>query len=246
MLRSVALVFGVYALAFTGCGPKQNSNPPNGHADHEAGNEGPMHGTHKHHGGHHKFDDPEAWAKEFDSPERAAWQKPDEVIASLGLTEDAVVADIGAGTGYFAIRFAKAVPNGKVFANDIEAAMVAYLSRRARRDGVSNLFAVKGSPIDPALPEPVDVAFMCNVFHHIEQPDAFFLPVLRNLKPGGKLVIVDFKPDAPEDAPGPPPEMRISAEDVFAKLEALGFARVEVNTDLLPYQYIAVLTVPGA
>ncbi len=238
MLRIVALVFSVYALTASGCGPKKGADVTD---TDETAKPKHKHG-HQHKGGHHKFDDPEAWAEMFDSPERAAWQKPDEVVASLGLPEDAVVADIGAGTGYFSMKFAAAVPKGKVFANDVEAAMVAYLSRRARREGFSNLYAVKGSAIDPALPEPVDVVFMCNVFHHIEQPDSFFLPILRTLKPGGKLVIVDFKPDAPEDAPGPPAEMRIAADDVFQQLEALGFSRVKVDNDMLPYQYVAELT----
>jgi len=224
-----------------GCAPKQPPQPPTPVAD--SGEAEPTdESSHAHHGGHHKFDDPEKWAKVFEAPERAAWQKPDEVVASLQLAQDAVVADIGAGTGYFAVRFAQAVPDGKVFANDIEASMVAYMGRRARREQITNLFPVLGSAIDPALPEDVDVVFLCDVFHHIEQVESFFLPVLRRLKPGGKLVIVDFKPEAPKDSPGPPAKMRIAAETVVNQLTELGFQEVSIDNDTLPYQYIAVLT----
>lgn len=226
---------------FLGCAPKQPAQPPAPAAD-SGEEESTDEASHVHHGGHHKFDDPEKWAKIFEAPEREAWQKPDEIIAGLALAKDAVIADIGAGTGYFAVRFAQAVPDGKVFANDIEASMTAYMGRRARRDGITNLFPVLGSAIDPALPEDVDVVFLCDVFHHIEHVDSFFLPVLRRLKPGGKLVIVDFKPEAPEDAPGPPANMRIAAQTVVSQLVELGFQEVSIDNTTLPYQYIAVLT----
>ena len=111
-----------------GCHPHASvSHPPA--ASHEHG-----HG-HRAHEMPHRFEDAEAWAKRFDDPSRDAWQKPDAVIANLALPPGATVADVGAGTGYFAVRLARAVPQGKVFASDIEPDMVRYLGERAGRDG---------------------------------------------------------------------------------------------------------------
>ncbi|MCA9636154.1 MAG: methyltransferase domain-containing protein [Myxococcales bacterium] len=209
------------------------------HGEHgHAHGEGPLGGSHRHHGGHHRFDDPAKWAKEFDSPERLAWQKPDAVVSGLGLADDAVVADLGAGTGTFAVRLARAVPRGKVLANDVEASMVEYLGQRARDEGLANLVAVQGSADDPSLPEDIDLAFMCDVFHHIEDVPGFFGKVHARLRPDGRLVIVDFKKDAPDDAPGPPAAMRVDHSEVVKRLTDVGFRVVNVDVATLEYQYI--------
>lgn len=211
------------------------------HAEHGGeGKHAALGGDHRHHGGHHRFDDPEAWAAEFDSPERIAWQKPDAVIAKLGLSKSAVVADLGAGTGTFTVRLAAAVPEGKVFANDIEASMVAYVEKRARKEGLGNVIAIRGENDDPRLPEEIDLAFMCDVFHHIGDVPAFFGSVREHLQRDGRLVIVDFKKDAPEDAPGPPKAMRVRSEELVRQLAALGFVVQEVDTTTLEYQYIVI------
>src|SRR5688572_32918293 len=90
----------------------------------------------------HRFSDAEKWAHVFDDPERDAWQKPHHVIQALGLRPEAVIADIGAGTGYFAVRFANMVPKGKVYAVDVEPDMVRYLAERAQKEKRPNLVAV--------------------------------------------------------------------------------------------------------
>lgn len=197
---------------------------------------------HRHHGGHHRFEDAEAWAKHFDDPERDAWQKPDDVVAWLGLAPGDTVVDLGAGTGYFTIRLAKAVPEGVVYGNDIEPDMVRYLGERAEKEGLSNVRPVKGSADDPAVEGPVNLAFMCDVYHHIEDRSAFFGRVAAALGDDGRLVILDFRKDAPEDAPGPPRAMRIAADDVVRELESMGFALSRREQSLLPYQYILEFT----
>ena len=83
---------------------------------------------------HRSFEDADKWAKEFDNPERDAWQKPEEILEALNLQRTSVVADIGAGTGYFSVKLAKRIPEGKIFAADIEPDMVRYLGERARRE----------------------------------------------------------------------------------------------------------------
>src|SRR6185503_16625319 len=104
-------------------------------------------GTHQ-----HSFGDAEKWAHVFDDPERDAWQKPHEVIRALGLAPDAAVADIGAGTGYFSARLANMLKSGRVYAVDIEPAMVKHLAERAKREGLANLVPVAGAAGSPQLP----------------------------------------------------------------------------------------------
>src|SRR5262249_30912917 len=94
---------------------------------------------HSDHGYHRSFDHAETWAKEFDAPARDAWQKPDQVLDALHLERTARVADLGAGTGYFSARIAKRVPDGKLFAVDIQPDMVRYLRERAQREHLSVL-----------------------------------------------------------------------------------------------------------
>lgn len=237
----------VTIVTLTACSKKSEnhvSHEPE-HHDHQG-----HHGHHGHHDhGHgdamnehgykgHRFDDPEQWTQQFESAERSAWQKPDEVVASLALAPDAVIADLGAGTGYFAVRFAAAAPQGKVYAVDIEPNMVAWLAQRAQKDGLANLEAVQAEADDPRLPGPVDVVFMCNVFHHLGDAKAYFEAVAGKLEPGGRVVIVDFRKDNPDDAPGPPPQMRMEPKQIIEIMQAAGYRLSREDHDLLQFQYV--------
>src|SRR4051812_14882633 len=95
------------------------------------------------HDENHRFEDAEHWSSLFDDPKRDDWQKPHEVIQALALPADAVVADIGAGTGYFSVRLARMLPKGKVYAADVEPEMVRHLAARGKRDELANLHAVQ-------------------------------------------------------------------------------------------------------
>jgi predicted methyltransferase len=185
-------------------------------------------------GYHHRFDDPARWAQRFEGPERDAWQRPDEVIAALSLAPDARVADIGAGTGYFSVRLARAVPQGRVWAVDVEPTMVRWVLDRARRDAVPNLTAVLAAGDDALLPEPVDLALVVDTYHHIDARTAYFARLRASLRPQGRVAIVDFKLDSPE---GPPAEMRLAPETVRAEMEAAGYA-LAGSFDALPRQYM--------
>jgi SAM-dependent methyltransferase len=184
----------------------------------------------------HGFSGAEQWAKRFDDPKRDASQKPREVIDALTLKPDAVIADIGAGTGYFAARFARTVPKGRVYGVDIEADMVRYLTERAEREGLKNLTAVRGTPTDPRLPEGVDLIVMVNVFHHIADRELYFRNLRGSLKPGGRIAIIDHSMDARE---GPPRSARIAPERVKAELKSAGYAFVQEH-GFLPTQYFLV------
>ena len=198
---------------------------------------------HQHSGGfHHSFSQAEVWAKEFDDPSREAWQKPDQVLDALTLDRKALVADIGAGTGYFSVRLAKRVPEGKVFAIDVEPDMLRYLSDRARREHLTNVFPVVANQESPNIPEPVDVILVVDTYHHIDDRLAYFARLKKSLRPQGRLAIVDFKPDSPES---PPPEHRIPAEKVTEELKAAGYSLVAAHS-FLPRQYFLVFTASGS
>jgi SAM-dependent methyltransferase len=184
----------------------------------------------------HRFGDAEKWSKVFDDPARDAWQKPHEVIEALALAPDAVVADIGSGTGYFAARLARFVPKGRVYGVDTEPDMVKYLAERASREGLANLVSIAGRPADPRLPAKVDLVLMVNVFHHIGEREEYFRRLRGSLRAGGRIAIVDFRADSET---GPPKRSRVSPERVRAEMGKAGYAVVKEHA-FLPSQYFLV------
>jgi SAM-dependent methyltransferase len=181
----------------------------------------------------HSFDNAEKWAHIFDDPKRDAWQKPHEVIEALALKSDAVVADIGAGTGYFAARLANMLPRGQIYAIDIEPDMVKYLAERARRENLPNVKAITASADDPHLPTSVDVMLLVDVYHHIDNRENYFSRLRSSLNPGGRLVIIDFTLDSPD---GPPKQMRIAPKTVKDELSKAGYVLRKEHA-FLPRQY---------
>lgn len=184
----------------------------------------------------HRFSGAEKWAQVFDDPKRDEWQKPHEVIQALALKPDAVIADIGSGTGYFAARFAHMVPKGRVYGVDTEPDMVKYLAERAKREGLKNLTAVTGAPGDPRLPEKADLIVMVDVYHHVEERERYFGGLRNALKPGGRIAIIDFRMDSPN---GPPKSARIAPERVKTELQGAGFALTQEHA-FLPNQYFLI------
>jgi cyclopropane fatty-acyl-phospholipid synthase-like methyltransferase len=184
----------------------------------------------------HSFAGAEHWAQVFDDPARDAWQKPHQVVESLKLAPDAVVADIGAGTGYFAVRLAHMTPKGRVYAVDIEPDMIKYVGERAQKSGLANLTPVLAAPDDPRLPAKVDLVLMVDTYHHIGQRDAYFRKLAGYLKPGGAVAIIDFTKTSPV---GPPPESRLAPGDVKAEMQRAGYALAQEYT-FLPNQYFLV------
>jgi predicted methyltransferase len=184
----------------------------------------------------HSFGDAEKWAHVFDDPKRDAWQKPHQVIRALALNPDAAVADLGAGTGYFAARLANMLPKGTVYAVDIEPDMVRYLGERAKREKLPNLRPIAGTAGDPELPAKVDLVLLVDVYHHIEDRSRYFRNLAASLKPGGRLAVIDFRLDSPN---GPPREARIAPERVKAELADAGYALVAEHA-FLPHQYFLI------
>ncbi len=230
LISFLALLLVLPGAAIT---PSRAQTPAPGAAEHRLHNE---HQPGAHEGYQHSFDQAEKWAKEFDDPSRDAWQKPEEVLDALHLEPTARVADVGAGTGYFSVRIARRVPEGKVFAVDIEPDMVRYLGERAHREHLHVLVPVQASAGSPNLPEPVDLVLVVDTYHHIDDRIAYFEKLRASLRPGGRLAIVDFKPDSPT---GPPPEHRISPEQVTSELNRAGYSLLATHS-FLPRQYFLV------
>lgn len=184
----------------------------------------------------HAFDDVEAYAKRFDDPARDVWQKPDEVIAALGLSKGMQIADVGAGTGYFAVRLARAPEAPTVHAADIEPAMVAYMKARAEREGLPNVRPVLAGTASPNLPESVDLVLVVDTYHHVGDRVKYFRGLLDSMKPDARLVIIDFRRDSPE---GPPVEFRFEPEQITQELADAGYT-LATRHDFLPRQHFLV------
>jgi ubiquinone/menaquinone biosynthesis C-methylase UbiE len=191
----------------------------------------------RHHSMPHRFEHADEWAKVFDDPARDAWQHPDDVMRALELTTVMSVADIGAGTGYFTMRLARAVPEGQVIATDVEPDMVRYLTERAEREHVRNVTAVVSGADDPALaPASVDRVLIVDVWHHVNDRRRFATKLAAALRPGGAIAIVDFTMAASH---GPPREHRLTPDAIIADLAAAGLD-AKVSPIALPDQFIVV------
>jgi SAM-dependent methyltransferase len=182
----------------------------------------------------HRFTDAEAWADRFEDPARDAWQLPDRIVETLVDREDLVIADIGSATGYFPVRFARACPTGQVFGADVEAEMVWYLNERSRREELSNLVSILAAPDNPHLPMPVDLVFLCNTYHHIDNRIDYFSRLKDQLRLGGRVAVVDYSPSSRR---GPP--HKLDAEVIKTEMLAAGYT-LDGDYDFLPDQYFLV------
>jgi ubiquinone/menaquinone biosynthesis C-methylase UbiE len=188
---------------------------------------------------HQRHRDAKAMIAALEDPARDAYQKPDQVMAALALRPGEIVADIGAGSGYFTLRFARAVGDtGRVYAVDVSPDMIRYLNRKLRDEGVRNVVTVLSDPDDPLLPDAsVDRFVIVDTWHHIEDHEKYLRLMKRMLRPGGQIVHIDFqKRDLPV---GPPLSMKISRDDLVSQMEKAGF-RLEREHTFLPYQYFLV------
>ena len=168
----------------------------------------------------------EDWIRTLESPERIASLKIPEVVAALALQPGSVVADLGAGSGPFEPAFAKAVgPGGKVYAVEVDKAFLPHIEAKARAAGISNVRTVLGAFTDPKLPaSDVDLAFLHDVLHHIEDRPGYLKAVIKYLKPGARIAIIDYNPaKSPHSAD---PALQVSREQAAAWLAALGFTPV--------------------
>ncbi len=189
---------------------------------------------------HGNPDDLDAYIRKMEEPGRDAWQRPEEVVRALDLAPGDVVADVGAGPGYFSLRLARAVgPAGAVYAVDVVPEIVAALRERLDRAGVGNVAPILARDGDPLLPPAAcDLVLVVDTFHHLPGGAAYLEALAARLRPGGRIANVDFhKRETPV---GPPLEHRISREDFLSAARRAGLALVDERT-FLPYQYFVVL-----
>jgi SAM-dependent methyltransferase len=215
-----ALCFGIVVGAQAADHVKQHHGMDMSHSDHMQ----------------RRFDDPEKWAKSFDDPARDAWQLPERVIQTLALKPGQSVADIGAGTGYFTVRLAKASAALTVYAVDIEPSMIGYLGKRAQKENLKNVVPVLAAPDKTNLPQPVDLIVAVNTYHHIPNRIPYFRELREQMKPSARLVIIDWRKDSPD---GPPPEFRFTPEQIGAELSKAGFI-FSAKHDFLPRQHFLI------
>ena len=177
----------------------------------------------------------ESLIKRFDSPERDAYQKPDEVLAYLGDISGKKIMDIGAGSGYFSLKLAD--KGAKVIAADVSDEFQAALKKRIADNDLKNIELRKIPYDSPNLKDQeVDMVFIVNTYHHIENRSEYFKKVKKGTKAEGALIVIDFfKVESPI---GPPIDHKLSMDVVVTELKKAGYSNFDVNVELLPYQYI--------
>lgn len=191
---------------------------------------------------HRLHGDPNAYIEALEDPKRDAYQKPHEVLSALGLKPGEVIADIGAGSGYFTFRLARHVGDkGRVYAVDVSPDMILHINRRIRELKVTNVISILADPDDPLLPDStINRFFFSDSWHHIENQTKYLTLIKRMLKSGGEVIMIDFqKKDLPF---GPPLEMKIAREDLIKQMESSGF-RLLKEYRFLPYQYFLIFVV---
>lgn len=175
----------------------------------------------------------------LEAPDRDEWQRPDQIMDALGIADASVVADVGAGAGWFTVRLARRVgPNGRVYAQDVQAEMVVAITRRVQRLGLTNVIPRRGQEDDPQLPDGLfDAVLMVDVVREVTDRPGLFRHLARALKPQGRIGVVDFRLEGA--GPGPDPADRISPDVVQAAAEEAGL-RLLRSESFLPYQYFLV------
>ncbi len=178
----------------------------------------------------------------LEAPDRDIWQRPDEIMDALAIADGSVVADIGAGAGWFTIRLARRVgPNGLVFAQDVQPQMLEAIGRRVAREGLQNVETRLGEGSDPNLPEgTLDAILVVDVYPEVEDRVTFLHNLAAALRAGGRLGVVNYTPG--EGGPGPAPSegVRVARELVEADARAAGLRVIDAQT--LPYHYLLVLS----
>jgi len=179
----------------------------------------------------------------LESPDRAAWQKPDQIMDALGIAEGSTVADIGPGAGWFTIQLARRVgPNGLVYAEDVQRQMLEATRRRVSREGLRNVQARLGTETNPNLPpRTLDAILLVDMYSELDiRNRVTFLRNLSNaLKSSGRIGIVNYKPG--EGGPGPAPNEGIRVESGAVEADARAAGLRVLARENLPFQYLLVL-----
>jgi ubiquinone/menaquinone biosynthesis C-methylase UbiE len=152
------------------------------------------------------------------------------------------VVDVGAGSGYFSFRMARALPQGKVIATDVEPEMVRHMHHKAMNEGVQNLHVVLGEAQEPGVSPAADLVFLCDVLHHVPDRTAWLAKLVSEMRAGSRLALIEFKQGKlPE---GPPEAMKIPKTELVAQVTRSGLKLEQDHPDLLPYQSFLIFRKP--
>ena len=188
------------------------------------------------------FEDTQKYIDFLDRSDRAIWQKPDAIVQELHLSGTEKIADVGAGSGYFTFRFAQALPKGKVYAIDIEPEMLRHIHHKAMTEGVNNVEVIKSTPDDPKVPAGVDLVFVCDVIHHVQDRELWLKKLHAQMNKGAQLVVIEFREgDLPE---GPPAAVKIPKRKLIAMITKNNFKLEMEKSDFLPYQEFLIFIKP--
>ena len=181
-------------------------------------------------------------AEWLNRPGRIQEEMPDEVVANMSLAPDAVVADIGAGSGYFSFRIAKLVPQGKVMAVDIQPEMLQIIADRMEAENITNIDRVLGEVDNPNLPpESIDAALMVDAYHEFSHPFEMIDGIYRALKPGGRIFLLEYRG---EDASVPiRPLHKMTEVQAVKEMSVFGLEWTD-TLDFLPWQHMMIFTKP--
>ena len=180
------------------------------------------------------FEDAEKYIAFLEREDRMKWQRPDAIIEELDLKGDEIIADVGAGSGYFSFRFASMLPKGKVYAIDIEPEMIRYIHHKAMINDIKNIEAILAEADDPKVPGDSDIVFICDVLHHVENKPLWLKMVHNQMQKGARLILIEFKEgELPE---GPPEKIKISQNEIIKVVINRGFTKISADNKLLPYQ----------
>lgn len=179
----------------------------------------------------------------LERPERQVEEKPEKVVEALGLRPTDVVADIGAGSGYFSFRMAREVPEGLVLAVDVQPEMLSFLEQRRAEMGLDNVRGVLGTVEDPGLDVgTVDLALMVDTYHELSHPYEMMTALVRALAPGGRVVLVEYRGEDPDV---PIKELhKMTEKQAIVEMTAVGLEWIE-TLDFLPHQHVLFFRKPG-
>lgn len=180
--------------------------------------------------------DPEGFIRRMESPERVEKLQVERVLETLQISPGQKIADLGAGSGLFSRPMARRVaPGGVVYAVDVDPNLLQHIEKSARQEPLSTLRTVLASEDDPRIPEPVDLIFLCDTLHHMNQRPAYLQGLRRYLRPGGRIAVIDFL----EEWPSGHEHMRYTVQELDGWMRQAGFQR-EAEYDFLENNFFVV------
>jgi predicted methyltransferase len=176
---------------------------------------------------------------EIEAPDRVQWNKPDLIMDALNIADGSIVADLGAGGGWFTVRLAQRVgPKGLVYAEDIQRLMIEAIKRRVQRDNLTNVHTVLGTTKDSGLPRGLDAIVIMGAYNEMEDPVSLLKDAAASLKPQGRIGVVEYTAGA--GGPGPEPDQRVSPETVIKGATAAGLTVIS-QQPIPPFMYMIIL-----